>query len=60
LQAVDLAVVTEAVKKSRQRISQAKAELETSLGRGKFVGGGVQDSLLHGVLKSEWLSNRKA
>ncbi len=60
LQAVDLAVVTEAVKKSRQRISQAKAELETSLGRGKFVGGGVQDSLLYGMLKSEWLSNRKA
>lgn len=36
LQAADLAEVTEAVKKSRQRISQAKAELETSLGRGKF------------------------
>lgn len=36
LQAADLAVVAEAVKKSRQRISQAKAELETSLGRGKF------------------------
>lgn len=36
LQAQDLAVVTEAVKKSRQRISLARAELETSLGRGKF------------------------
>ena len=36
LQAADLAVVTEAVKKSRQRISLARAEIETSLGRGKF------------------------
>ena len=36
LQAADLAVVTEAVKKSRQRISLARVELETSLGRGKF------------------------
>jgi transposase len=36
LQTQDLAAVTEAVKKSRQRISQAQAELETSLGRGKF------------------------
>lgn len=36
LQTADLAAVTEAVKKSRQRISLARAELETSLGRGKF------------------------
>ncbi len=36
LQTQDLAAVTEAVKKSRQRISCARAELEPSLGRGKF------------------------
>jgi transposase len=37
LQTADLAAVTEAVKKSRQRISLARAELETSFGRGKFT-----------------------
>ena len=36
LQTQDLAAVTEAVKKSRQRISRARAELGTSLGRGRF------------------------
>lgn len=36
LQTQDLAVVTKAVKKSRQRISLARAELQMSLGRGKF------------------------
>ncbi len=36
LQTQDLTAVKEAVKKSRQRISQAKAELEAELGRGKF------------------------